>query len=125
MLWVSDPLIVDEAIAAIPSGEPVDLIHDFAEGVAIAVMCEFVGVSNADRALWARGADAELSLIGAVLDEDAQLGYATDFVRMQQRIAQLLEDAGNLPATTSCQPWPARSRRPVSNRWRWARWFGS
>jgi cytochrome P450 len=84
--------IVDDAIASIPSGRPVDLIADFAEGVAIAVMCEFVGVSSEDRELWARGADAELALIGALLDEDAQLRYATDFVRMQQRIAQLIED---------------------------------
>jgi cytochrome P450 len=102
--------IVDEAIAAIPSGEPVDLIHDFAEGVAIAVMCEFVGVSSDDRALWARGADAELALIGALLDEDAQLRYATDFVRMQQRIAQLLEErrlaprADVLSAVASAEP---------------------
>jgi cytochrome P450 len=90
-------LIVNEYVADIPSGERADLIHDFAEGVAISVMCEFVGVPRADREIWARGADAELALIGAVLDEDAQIQYATDFVRMQKRIAELLEERAQSP----------------------------
>lgn len=84
--------VVDEFVAGIPSGTPVDLIHDFAEGVAISVMCEFVGVSPDDREVWARGADGELALLGAVLDEPSQIRYATDFVRMQRRIAELLEE---------------------------------
>jgi cytochrome P450 len=104
--------IVGEFIAQLPSGQPVDLIHDFAEGVSISVMCEFVGVSKDDHEVWARGADAELALIGALLDEDAQVRCATDFVRMQQRIAQLLEERAQSPrddvlsAVANSQPPP-------------------
>jgi cytochrome P450 len=104
--------IVDEFIADIPAGATVDLIHDFAEGVAISVMCEFVGVSKDDREVWVRGADAELALIGALLDESAQARYATDFVRMQHRIAELLEERAESPrddvlsAVATAQPPP-------------------
>ena len=89
--------IVDEFVAELPSDTVVDLIADFAEGLAISVMCEFVGVPRQDRAVWARGADGEMALLGAVLDEQAAIRYATDYVQMQNRIAELLNERMESP----------------------------
>jgi cytochrome P450 len=84
--------IVDEFVDLIPDRPMVDLIKHFAEDVAISVMCEFVGVSREDRHIWARGADAELALLGSANSEELAITFATDYVRMQNRIAELLED---------------------------------
>lgn len=89
--------IVAEFVAKIPDRPVVDLVADFAEDVAISVMCEFVGVPRADRAIWARGADAELALLGGVLSEVDALRYARDYVRMQNRIAELLDERAARP----------------------------
>jgi cytochrome P450 len=84
--------IVYEFVDLIPDRPMIDLIKDFAEDVAISVMCEFVGVSREDRHIWARGADAELALLGSANSEELAIAFATDYVRMQNRIAELLED---------------------------------
>ncbi|WP_245787231.1 cytochrome P450 family protein [Amycolatopsis saalfeldensis] len=44
--------IVERLLAALPAGGPVDLLRDFAQPLPMEVICELVGVPEADRPRW-------------------------------------------------------------------------
>lgn len=89
--------IVDELLDKLRPHEVTNIVSQFAEELAIAVMCEFVGVSRSDRELFAEGADAEVSLLGGSLSEDQARDYARTYVRMQRFLEEQIKDRQENP----------------------------
>jgi cytochrome P450 len=85
--------IASGLVADLPSGEPFDIVSRFSVPMAIAAMCEFVGIS-ADRGdLFNEAADAEVALLqGAGLNEADAVRNARLYVELQHVIATELAD---------------------------------
>ncbi|GAA4529083.1 hypothetical protein [Nonomuraea ferruginea] len=129
--------IVDGLLGALPSGEPVDLVADLARPLPMDVICELVGIPEADRPAWRGHGAAALGSanrdpraftdpdrLDLARDEAAHLGYAhgPHFclgawpARLQVRIAL----TAPLRRSPGLAPAKAPERMPDPGTWRLA-----
>ena len=83
---------VDRLLDGAEEGQVFDWVTDFAEPLAISVMCDFVGITPEFRDVVVRGAEAEARLMGSFASDEVLIEAAHDWVALQKYAAREIED---------------------------------
>jgi cytochrome P450 len=88
---------VEEILDAIPPGTVTDFVQAVSVPLAVRVLCDFLGTPEEEQDVYARGADAEVTLLASTTTEEQARQAARDYVALQHCVARQVQDRKDNP----------------------------